>query len=192
MFDATGAATTPVVTTGTTTTSSGVIPGYLLTPYDYPTVASTTGTLYSTNLSPLAGATSHAAGSAHLQLNASATQALLHFNYGGLSSSQTSYAVYGPSDSGATALLFDLNVVDKFRPDLKTADGGYTWNIASTSAVSASTIVKDIKGGLTFLLVETVNYPNGEISGNFTLVVGSPVPPKLVRRELDRTIAARG
>ncbi len=180
LLDATGAASTPVVTNGTTTTSNGVVPGYLLTQYDYPTVAATTGALYSTNLSPLAGATSQASGSAHLQLNPSATQAILHFNYGGLSSSQTSYAVYGPGDSGATALLFDLNVVDKFRPDLKTADGGYTWNIASTSAVSASTIVKDIQQGLAFLLVETVNYPNGEISGNFTLVVGSPIPPAFV------------
>ncbi len=175
LLDATGAATTPVVGT-----ASGVVPGYLLTRYDYPAVAATTGMLYSTNLSPVAGATSQASGSAHLQLNAAATQAILHFNYAGLSSPQTSYAVYGPNDNGSATLLFDLNVIDKFRPDLKTADGGYTWNIASTSAVSAATIVNDIKQGNAFLLVETVNYPNGEIHGFFTFVNGSQNAPTYV------------
>ena len=175
LLDTTGQATTPVVGS-----ASGVVPGYVLTMYDYPTVAAVSGSLYSTNLSPVAGATSQAAGSAHLQLNAAATQAILHFSYSGLSSPQTSYAVYGPDNNGTNTLLFDLNVIDKFRPDLKTADGGYTWNIATTSAVSAATIVNDIKQGNAYLLVETVNYPNGEIHGYFTLVNGSPNPPTYV------------
>ena len=177
LLDATGTATTPAVVTGNTVASSGVVPGYLLTPFNYPTVAALTGTLYAANLSPASGAVSQAAGSARLQLNASATQAILHFNYSGLSSAQTSYAVYGPNDAGATSLLYDLNVVDKFRPDLKTADGGYTWNISSSSAVSAATIVSDIQGGKAFLQVSTVNYPNGEILGLLTLVTGSQTAP---------------
>ena len=169
LLDATGAATTP----GT----SAVVPGYLLTQYDYPAAATATGTLYTTNLSPAKGVTSQAAGSAHLQLNATGTQAILHFSYGGLSSPQTSYAVYGPSDTGSNALIFDLNAIDEYRPDLKTTDGGYLWNIASSSSVSAATIVSDIQQGKAYLQVSTVNYPNGEISGSFTLVNGSQTPP---------------
>jgi uncharacterized protein (DUF1800 family) len=183
LLDATGQATTPAGgsnANGGAGTSSGVVAGYLLTQYDYPVLAAMTGTLYVTNLSPTAGAVSQASGSANLQLNTAQTQAILNFNYTGLSSAQTSYAVYGPNDNGSNTLLFDLNVIDKFRPDLKTATGGYIWNISTTSAVSASTIINDIQQGLAYLLIETVNYPNGEISGNFGLVLGSQVPPTYV------------
>jgi uncharacterized protein (DUF1800 family) len=183
LLDTTGQATTPAggnTMNGGSGTASGVVPAYLVTQYGYPTLSAMTGALYVTNLSPTVGSASQASGSANLQLNSGQTQAILHFNYSGLSSAQTSYAVYGPDDNGSVTLLFDLNVIDKFRPDLKTADGGYTWNIASTSAVSTTTIVNDIQGGLAFLLVETVNYPNGEISGNFGLVLGSQVPPVLI------------
>ena len=183
LLDPTGQAATPVGgsnATGGAGTSSGVVAGYLLTPYGYPALGALSGALYVTNLSPTAGATSQAAGSANLQLNTGQTQAILNFSYTGLSSAQTSYAVYGPSDNGSNTLLFDLNVIDKFRPDLKTPSGGYIWNIASTSAVSASTIVNDIQQGLAYLMIETVNYPNGEISGKFGLVLGSQVPPAYV------------
>ena len=172
LLDATGTATTP----GT----NAVVPGYLLTQYDYPSVNAASGSLYTTNLSPAKGVTSTAAGSGHLQLNATNTQAILHFSYGGLSSPQTSYAVYGPSDTGSNALIFDLNAIDEYRPDLKTSDGGYIWNIASTSSVSAATIVNDIQQGKAYLQISTVNYPNGELAGSFTLVVGSQTPPVAV------------
>ena len=169
-------------TTGTMTspTGSGVVPAYLLTQYTYPAIQSSGGTIYTTNLSPLPGVTSSAAGSASLILNSNQTQAIVQFNYNGLSSPQTSYAVWGPDNNGTPTILFDLNVIDKFHPNLITPTGGYTWNIASTSAVSASTIVSDIQEGLTYLQIETVNYSSGEISGDFTLTVGSQQAPALV------------
>ena len=169
--DSTGAATAP------TTVGNGIVPGYLLTPFDYPVGLVSSGSLFATNLSPLPGAISSAAGSATMSLNAGQTQALLHFNYGGLSSPQTSYAVYGPDDHGADALLYDINAVDKFRPDLKTPDGGYIWIFATSSGVSASTMLSDLLEGKAYLKVETVKYPAGEISGNFTSVNGSQQPP---------------
>ena len=170
-LDPTGTTASPIAN------GSGVVPGYVLTKYDYPPALPSTGSLYVTNLSPAAGVSSQAAGSANLQLNAAKTQAILHFSYSGLSSAQTSYGVYGPNDNGSDALLFDLNVIDKFHPELKTADGGYTWNITATSAVSTTTIVNDIQQGKAYLQVETVNNPNGEITGYFGLVLGSQVAP---------------
>ena len=166
-------------TTGTYTSpsGSGVVPAYLLTSYTYPAAQTSGGTLYATNLSPLPGVASTAAGSASLQLNASQNQAILQFNYSGLSSPQTSYAVWGPDDNGSPTILFDLNVVDKFHPNLISPTGAYTWNIASSSAVTASTIVNDIQQGLAYLQIETVNYSSGEISGNFFHVVGSQTAP---------------
>jgi uncharacterized protein (DUF1800 family) len=166
-------------TTGTSTspTGSGVVPAYLLTSYTYPAVQTAGGTIYTTNLSPVPGVTTSAAGSASLQLNASQTQAILQFNYTGLSSPQTSYAVYGPDNNGTTTILFDLNVVDEFHPNLKTPTGGYIWSITSTGAASASTIINDIQQGLAFLMIETVNNSSGEIAGNFFQINGSQTAP---------------
>ncbi len=170
-------------TTGTSTSpaGSGVVPAYLLTSYTYPAAQTTGGTLYSTDLSPLPGVTTPAAGSASLQLNAARTQAILQFNYSGLSSPQTSYAVWGPDDNGTPTILFDLNVIDKFHPNLISPTGAYTWNIASTSAVTAATIVNDIQQGLAYLQIETVDHSSGEIAGNFFLVIGSQTPPVAVQ-----------
>jgi len=172
LLDATGTYTSP--------TGSGVVPAYLLTSYTYPAAQSLGGALYTTNLSPLPGVNSSAAGSATLQLNTSTSTAILQFNYSGLSSPQTSYAIWGPSDNGTPTILYDLNVVAKFHPNLISPDGAYTWDIASTSAVSASTIINDIEQGLAYLQFTTVNYPAGEISGNFFLTVGSQTPPTLI------------
>jgi uncharacterized protein (DUF1800 family) len=169
LLDSTGTFTSP--------SGSGVVPAYLLTSYTYPAVQTAGGTIYSTNLSPVPGVSTSAAGSAALQLNASQTQAILQFNYTGLSSPQTSYAVYGPNDNGSTTILLDLNVIDEFHPNLKTPTGGYIWNIASTSAASASTIVNDIQQGLAFLQISTVKHSSGEIAGNFFQVNGSQTPP---------------
>jgi len=167
--DATGTSTSPA--------GSGVVPAYLLTSYTYPAVQTSGGTIYSTNLSPVAGVVTSAAGSASLQLNAAQTQAILQFSYSGLSSPQTSYAVYGPDNNGSTTILLDLNVIDEFHPNLKTPTGGYIWNIASTNAASTATIINDIEQGLAFLQIETVNHSSGEISGHFFQVIGSQTPP---------------
>jgi uncharacterized protein (DUF1800 family) len=169
LLDTTGTATSP--------TGSGVVPAYLLTAYTYPASQSVGGTLYSTNLSPLPGVVSSAAGSASLQVNSSQTQAILQFNYNGLTSPQTSYAVWGPDDNGTPTILFDLNVVAKFHPNLISPTGAYTWNFAGTSAVTASTIASDIQQGLAYLQITTVNHPSGEIAGTFTQVAGSQTPP---------------
>jgi len=169
MLDTTGTYTTP--------TGTGVVPGYLLTSYTYPAVQTAGGTLYATNLSPLAGVKSSAAGSASLTLNAAQNTAILQFSYSNLTSPQTSYAVWGPNDNGAPTILYDLNVVAKFHPNLISPTGAYTWAIASSSGVSSSTIINDIEQGLAYLQIETVNYSAGEIAGNFFRTVGSQIAP---------------
>jgi hypothetical protein len=57
-IDPTGTTANPVAN------NTGVIPGYVLSPYDYPVVASTTDTLYATNLQPQGVAISTAVGAA--------------------------------------------------------------------------------------------------------------------------------
>jgi uncharacterized protein (DUF1800 family) len=167
---------------GTTTvpTSSTPLPRYLTTKFDYPVTLTTPGTVYEANLAPVIGTGSSASGSATLGLNSAQTQAIIHFNYGNLSSPQTSYAIYGPDNNGTETILFDLNVIDQLHPELKTSNGGYIWNISSSSAISAATALADVLNGKASLKVETVNNPGGEIEGNFYLLQGSQQAPTYV------------
>ncbi len=177
LLDSTGQATTPVVAGNPT--GSGVLSGYPLTAYDYPATAASDGsTLYSTNLSPQGASVSSANGSANLRAAPGNTQAVLHFNYGGLSSPRTAYHIHiAPDASGSGPIVFDLDEVDKFHPELKTSDGGYIWNITASGAYSASDIVTAMQQGRLYFNVHTVNFPGGEIRGFLTLVNGSQTPP---------------
>ncbi|MGZ5521551.1 MAG: DUF1800 family protein [Chthoniobacterales bacterium] len=173
-LDPTGTTANPIAN------GSGVVPGYLLSPYDYPSVASTTDTLYATNLQPQGTAFSAATGSASLRLNAAHTQAILHFSYSGLSSPRTAYHIHTEAiGNNPSQIVFDLDDVDKFHPELKTADGGYIWNIVDVGTWTADGIVNAILIGQTYLNIHTVNYPAGEIKGDLTQVFGSQTPPTL-------------
>ncbi len=173
LLDPTGAATTPAVNGAT-----GVVPGFLLSRYDYPVSATTSGSLYLTNLSPQGASVSSAVGSADLRMNPSNTQAILHFNFSGLSSPRTAYHIHAAPDAvSAGPIVFDLDDVDKFHPELKTPDGGYIWNITASGALSAAQIVTAIQQGFAYFNVHTVNFPAGEIRGNLGLVQGSQNPP---------------
>ncbi len=67
--------------------------------------------------------------------------------------------------------------MDKFHPELKTADGGYIWNIVVAGAYSASDIVTALKQGRLYFNAHTVNYPNGEIRGFLAAINGSQTAP---------------
>lgn len=168
--------------TGTVTvpTSSSPVPLYLTAQFDYPVTLTSPGTVYQANVAPVVGTGSSGSGSGTLALNQAQTQAIIHFNYGNLSSPQTSYAVYGPDNNGTVNILFDLIAIDLLHPELKTSDGGYVWNITSTGAVSASTAVSDILNGKASIRIETVKNPNGELDGNFYLLQGSQQAPTYV------------
>ena len=175
LLDTTAVATTPVQAN---TNPTGVNSGHVLFRYDYPTNVAATGALYVTNLSPQGTAVSSATGSANIRLNPSNTQAILHFNYSGLSSPRTAYHIHAGADAtGNGPIVFDLDDVDSFHPELKTADGGYVWDIAPVGNLTTQDIVSAIQQGYTYFNVHTVNYPAGEIRGNLGLVQGSQQPP---------------
>ena len=117
--------------------AAGVLSGYVLNTYDYPATATSDGsTLYATNLSPQGASVSSATGSANLRAEPGNTQAILHFNYSGLSSPRTAYHIHiAPDATGSGPIVFDLDDVDKFHPELKTSDGGYIWNIVAAGAL---------------------------------------------------------
>ncbi|MEP6808922.1 MAG: DUF1800 family protein [Chthoniobacterales bacterium] len=172
--DPTGTTNNPIAN------GTGVVPGYLLSRFDYPAASTSVGTLYATNMAPQGAAASTAVGSANLRLNADNTQAILHFQYSGLGSPRTGYhlhsQVFGTHPS---QIIYDIDDIDIFHPELRTADGGYIWNIEAVGTLSAADIVAIIQQGLCYINIHSVNYPAGEIRGNFGLVFGSQSPPFL-------------
>lgn len=172
--DPTGTTSNPVAN------NSGVVPGYLLSPYTPPAAAADTGALYATNMAPQGTAISTAVGSASLRVNADYTQAVLRFQYGGLSSPRTAYHIH-MEDFGAqpSQIIYDIDDIDRFHPELKTPDGGYIWNIVGVGGTSAADIANIIKQGKAYINIHTVNYGPGEIRGNFGLVQGSQTAPVL-------------
>ncbi|HEX8076536.1 MAG TPA: PA14 domain-containing protein, partial [Chthoniobacterales bacterium] len=168
------------ITSGPVANGTGVVPGYLLSPFDYPAVASSTDTLYSTNMQPQGTSLTTAVGSANLRFNAAHTQAILHFTYSGLSSPRTAYHIHmDPYGNQPSQIIYDIDDVDRFHPELKTGDGGYIWNLVDVGATTAADIVNIIQQGKAYINIHTVNYGAGEIRGNFSLVQGSQTAPTL-------------
>ena len=159
---------------------SGTVPSYICQPYDYPTVASSTGTLYAANLGPQGSSTTKASGSANLRVDGSGNSAILHFYYSGLSSPRTGYHLHVDSfdTHPAGEIVYDIDDVDSFHPELRTADGGYIWNFAVGGTFTSIQQIRDaISLGKVYLNVHSVLVPNGEIRGTLTLVDGSQTPP---------------
>lgn len=158
---------------------SGTVPSYIFQPYDYPSVATSTGTLYAANLGPQGAAVTKASGSANLRIDQSGSSAILHFNYGGLTSPRTGYHLH--TDAFAShpqgEIVFDLDDIDAFHPELMTADGGYIWNFADGGTFTAAQLIGAIQQGKIYLNIHSVNYPGGEIRGNLVLIDGTQSPP---------------
>lgn len=159
---------------------SGKVPSYLFQPYDYPSLAAISGTLYSANLGPQGSSNTKASGSANLLVAANGASAILHFSYGGLSSPRTAYHLhvdsFGTHPQGE--IIYDIDDVDSFHPELRTADGGYIWNFGPVgSFTSAAQILDGIQQGKVYLNIHSVTYPAGEIRGTLTAISGSQLPP---------------
>lgn len=158
---------------------SGTAPSYIFQPYDYPTVATATGVLYAANLGPQGAATTKASGSANLRVDFDNNTAVLHFSYSGLSSPRTGYHLHSDGFDGHQAgeIIYDIDDVDAFHPELRTADGGYIWNFAPVGTFSIQQIKDAITGGKVYLNVHSINYGPGEIRGNLNVVDGSQTAP---------------
>lgn len=182
--NATGA--TPVIANGGAAKQgyplSGTVPSYIFQPYDYPSVSSGSGSLYAANLSPQGSSTTKASGSANLRVDSSGTSAVLHFSYSGLTSARTGYHLHtdGFGIHSAGEIVFDIDDIDSFHPELRTADGGYIWDFTNNrpnTFPDAASVASAIQQGKIYLNVHSVNFPAGEIRGNLTLVDGSQTPP---------------
>jgi hypothetical protein len=180
--------------TGTNNVPSGVVPGYVLSPFVDTPPAEIPGILYSANMVAQSGALSAGVGSATLRLSADESQAVLRFNYSGLSAPVTAKHIHADTYLGKNSqgqIVFDI---DTATPEL---DGSYVWPITASGPLTAADIVELIKQGKSYLNVHSANYPAGEINGHFSLAAGTtrftppPLPPAWTDDHSSTNAAAR-
>ena len=163
--------------TGTNNTPSGVVPGYVLSPYYTPPPSVAPGTLYVADMLPLSGVTNMSYGSATLRLSADNSKAVLNFSFGSLSSTVTGEHIDNdPYLSSPSLILYDISAA------LPQPDGSYLWNIRGVGSLMASDVIEILNEGKAYITILSDNYPNGELIGHFEQAVGStsftaPAPP---------------
>jgi uncharacterized protein (DUF1800 family) len=164
---------------GTNTTPSGIVPGFVLSRYFPMPAVDTPGTLYTANLLAQPGVNSTGVGSATLRVSADGSQAILSFNYSGLTSPVTGQHIHmDPYFTTPGQIIFDI---DEATPQ---PDGTYLWTFANPPpppGLSTADILEIINEGKAYINIHTVNYPYGEINGHFILANGTqnftPPPP---------------
>jgi hypothetical protein len=178
--------------TGTNNTPAGIVPGNLLSRYYPPLAANNQGTLYSANLLAVPGVHSKGVGSATLRVNSAGTLATLTLSFTNLTGNASAQAIDSdPYLNNPGELIFDISAA---RPQ---PNGTYLWNIKATGPLQVSDILEIIAEGKASVLIESTAFPNGEISGHFTLANGSqnftppPPPPAWGDDSADPNAAAR-
>jgi len=179
-FDPTGNTANPIANGANPAAAAtgGVVPNFVLWPWDNPPTLATSGPIY---LASLAGPTTlsgiKATGGAYIRVNGST--GIVHVDYSGLTSGATTQQLYAaPVGSNPPTLLFDLGAQDKNYSTLKTSDGGYTWSMQGSDLTALQT-------GKVFLAIGTTNNPitannpYGELTGTFGAVAGSQIAPSL-------------
>ena len=158
-LDPTGNTASPISNGG------GLMPASVLSPWDNPPTTTIPGSLYVTNLQGVEGL-DHitATGGAFLRVNG--TAAVLQLNHTGLTSGAVSRRIYNSADQ----MVFDLDAQDRNYPNLKTSDGGYSWDMQPADVTALDT-------GKLRLQIATLNHPGGEVSGTFGKTAGSQTPP---------------
>ncbi|MEP6786909.1 MAG: CHRD domain-containing protein [Acidobacteriota bacterium] len=119
---------------------------------------------------------SSAAGAGSVVLSAAETQVTVTLYFAGLTSTQTSAAIHGPATAGSTgAVIFAL------------PNGSFTQNFAVTAQQAA-----DLKAGLWYFEVRSSDIPLGEIRGQITAAIGTPVMFPSSNGMLDATFGTNG
>jgi hypothetical protein len=161
--------------TGTNTVPGGVLPGYPLSRYFQPPVSAIPGTLYAANLAAAEGVVGAPAGSATLRLSPDGSQATVKFNVGNLSSPIIGeHILSDPFLANPNQILFDISA------ETPQPDGSYIWPIGPVGTLqTAADVLEVLSENEVYLAILTADYPNGELTGHFTLANGTEVftPP---------------
>ncbi len=166
-----------------TTAPSGVVPGYVLSPYVPPAAGSTPGTLYVATMLSQNGATTTGVGNSTLRLSDDGNTAYMTRTYSGLSGPITSEHIHtDPYLTKPSTIVYDIDTPATSGDGLQP-DGTYKWTITPVGTLTKADIIEIIKEGKAYINLHTALYPAGEIRGNYTLANGTrtftppPAPP---------------
>ena len=118
---------------------------------------------------------SSAVGTATLRVSADENQAVLSYQASGFSTPVTAKHIHSDQYlNQPSQIIFDI---DDAPPQ---ADGSFVWNIEAAGTLSKADILEILRVGKAYINIHTVNYPAGEIRGNFTLANGTQIftPPQ--------------
>jgi uncharacterized protein (DUF1800 family) len=172
-----------------TTTASGVVPGYALSPYVPPAPGSSNGTLFISTMLTQSGAITNGVGTATFRLSEDENSAIISFDilgfltppYNGLTGIMTDWHVHNdPYLTHPANIMYDPNAPPPGSGP--QPDGSHKWVIPTmVGPLTKPQVVELIKQGKSYINIHTAAYLNGEIRGNFTLANGSktftPPPP---------------
>lgn len=160
--------------TGTNMNVSGVVPGYVLSPYFSAPAYSVPGTLYVATMVSAPGVLGMPVGSATLRLSADNSHAVLNFSFSDISSPVIGEHINNdPYLTSPTETMFDISAANPL------PDGSYNWSIQPVGTLSAADVLEILNESKAYITILTVNYPNGELIGHFSRAEGSPTftPP---------------
>jgi uncharacterized protein (DUF1800 family) len=176
---------------------SGVVPGYVLSPYIPPAPGSAPGTLYVATMLSQNGAVTKGVGSSTLRLSQDEKSAVMTYSYRNLTGPITSQHIHtDPYLNHPSTIIYDIDTPST-PGDGVQVDGSYKWTISAVGTLSQADIVEIIKQGKAYVNLHTAMYPAGEIRGNYTLASGSrtftppPAPPQWVNDSNTDAGAAR-
>lgn len=151
--------------------------------------AAGSGPLYVATLQPLPGAAnSRASGTATIQLSADGSTALVYVLFSNLTSEEvTAHLTVGGTGSNGTP-VFGLGTGQV---------AAQLWNFAPAGAFSTAAEQSALSSGSLYVEIDTVDYPGGELGGQFLAGTGSqsftppPAPPPVNLATLTQNDAAR-
>lgn len=148
------------------------------------------GTLFVANLRPVSGATggSVASGTATIQLSPDESFAILTVTFSNLSSAQVTahLAVGAPGQDGPFVFTVPSGQV-----------AGTRWDFRASGIYTTADLVKALKEGRIYISIDSANFPNGELRGQYILSSGSfnfaepAAPPALADTPLTAADASR-
>ncbi len=150
-----------------------VVPGFVLSPHATETTDADGRTIFLAALRPPVGINTGAHGTASLSLAADSGSARLALRLSGLGSEPTNIQIHlgGPgAGSGMPVRALPRGSFDSF-----------TWNLEPVAGLGAADLVRALRTGELFVLVQTALHPAGELRGHFRAAIGSaefqPPPP---------------
>ena len=122
-------------------------------------------------LTPEGAANTPASGSSTIVLSPDGLSAKITLNFTNLTTQQTAAHVHGPADPGTSAPALYSVPMGSF--------GDVQWIFEPTAGLSVADQVDALKTGRLYINVHSVNYPNGEIRGQYRITAAGGVEPPI-------------